>query len=340
MQVDKWGNIEDYEIFKFTLENRNGTQAEFSNYGAHWLSLRHLNMASQFTDLLLGYETLEELIYDKFFFGSTIGRFANRIAKGKFRVEDQEYTLSVNNGPNHLHGGSGFNTKVWDYKIVEDKIQFTYLSKDSEDGYPGNLKVHVTYSLSDDDELIIDYFASTDAPTIVSLTNHAYFNLNGSGSILDHKLQINSEKFTPIDSTSIPLGYLKSVSKTPFDFRTPKLIRNQITMEDEQLVMGSGFDHNYVLQYDSLLYNAATLISESSGRGMDVFTTMPGIQFYSGNFLDGVKGKGGANYKKNNGVCLETQFFPDSPNHMSFPSAILNPMELYRHQSVYKFYNL
>jgi aldose 1-epimerase len=287
---------------------------------------------------------LEGFIEQSYYFGCIAGRYANRIAKGRFALNGIEYTLAQNDGPNHLHGGiKGFDKVVWDAEEVGDgaALKLTYLSKDGEENYPGNLSAQVIYTLTDDDALRIDYYATTDQDTIVNLTNHAYFNLAdcGAGDILSHELAINADRFTPVDDTAIPTGELRSVAGTPMDFSQPTAIGARIDQDDEQLRFGGGYDHNWVLKSsDGSLALAATVKEPTSGRVLKVYTTEPGIQFYSGNFLDGsFAGKGCVVYQKRSGLCLETQHFPDSPNKPDFPSTVLRPGEEYRTTTVFKF---
>jgi aldose 1-epimerase len=295
-------------------------------------------------DVVLGHDDLKTYQDNKEnFFGALIGRYGNRIAKGKFKLDGKEYKLEVNDGVNSLHGGlNGFHKKVWDGKLVDDHtLELTYLSKDGEAGYPGNLQVKVTYSLGDDNSIKISYNATTDKETVLNLTNHAYFNLNGAGdkTITDHLLTLEADEFTPVDSTLIPTGKLQRVAGTPFDFRKAKLIGTNINDADPQLKNGKGYDHNWVLRAGSGLRTAATVSSAKSGIVMEVSTDQPGIQFYSGNFLtDKVNyGKANATYGYRSAFCLETQHFPDSPNQTNFPSTVLKPGATYNSSTVYKF---
>ena len=266
-----------------------------------------------------------------------MGRFANRIANGQFELEGKRYQLAQNDGPNHLHGGNkGFDKVVWQAKQAENGIQLSYESEDGDENYPGNLLVKVIYRL-EDNALRIDYEAKTDAATIINLTNHSYFNLSGADTILEHELKLNADRFTPIDKTFIPTGDLANVAKTPFDFREFHPIGERIFDQNEQLQFADGYDHNWVLNSDDNLTLAATLREHTTGRQLEVFTTQPGIQFYSGNMLPELKGKGGKLYEKHAGQCLETQHFPDSPNKPLFPSVVLNPDEIYKQSTVFKF---
>jgi len=329
----------------FILRNKNHVEAAFTNYGARILSLRVPDQSGNLTDVVVGFGSIENYQQSsERYFGATIGRYGNRIAKGKFQLDGKEYSIFINNTPNALHGGKkGFQDVVWDAKqLNEQTLEFTYLSKDMEEGFPGNLQVKVIYSLSDDNELIINYEASTDKKTIVNLTNHAFFNLNGegSGSILDHTLQINAERYTPVDSTLIPLGEIASVAGSPFDFRKSLRIGERINDNNIQLKYGKGYDHNYVLNpgKNGEMKAAATVRGDKSGIVMEVFTQEPGLQFYSGNFMKSKNTfKGGTNDDFRTAFCLETQHFPDSPNQPHFPSTILKPGELYKTKTIYKF---
>ena len=329
----------------YTLTNSKGVEAKITNYGAIVVSMRVPDKNGKFDDVVLGYDTLDGYLKDKTYFGGIVGRYANRIAKGKFSLDGKQYTLAVNNGENHLHGGiKNFETMVWKAKssIVKDgaSLELNYFSRDGEEGYPGNMKVKVIYTLTENNELKIEYTATTDKDTVVNLTNHSYFNLAGAGSgnILNHLMQINADRFTPTDSGSIPTGELRNVKSTPFDFSVPTAIGARIEDPDEQLKLGSGYDHNYVLNKNNQsLTLAAKVYEPTTGRGLEVFTTEPGVQFYSGNFLDGVKGKNGKVYQKRDAFCLETQHYPDSPNQPQFPTTVLKPAQKYTQTTIYKF---
>lgn len=330
-----------------TLTNTNGIQATITTYGGAVVSLLVPDRDGKLGDIVLGFETLEEYVEKSPYFGCITGRYANRIAKGKFTLNDVAYTLAQNDGENHLHGGTkGFDKIVWwAAEEMSDKdgvgLALTYLSEDGEAGYPGNLSVKVTYTLTDIDELRIDYAAITDKDTVVNLTNHTYFNLadGGAGDILGHELMIDADRFTPVDANQIPTGELRSVASTPMDFLQMTAIGARIGQDDEQLRLGLGYDHNWVLNNPGgALALAASVQEPTTGRAVEVYTTEPGIQFYSGNFLDGtITGKGGKIYHKRHGLCLETQHFPDSPNQPDFPSTVLKPGEMYQTTTVYRF---
>ena len=340
IQKESFGQTgEGKQINLYTLTNINGIRARIMNYGATLVSLEVPDRKGKLGDIVLGYDSLEGYIKGSSYFGATVGRFANRIAKGKFKLNKVEYQLATNDGENHLHGGNkGFNRRVWDAKEVKMKegvgVELTYLSKDGEENYPGNLKVTVLYTLTNDNELKISYKAETDKPTIINLTNHSYFNLagQGSGDILSHELMLNADRYTPVDKGLIPTGEIKSVKGTPMDFNKPMPIGSRIDQ------VPGGYDHNYVLNKgkDSLSL-VARVYEPASGRVMEVYTNEPGVQFYSGNFLEGEKGKAGKVYNKHYAFTMETQHFPDSPNHLNFPSTILNPGEVYTQLTVYKF---
>lgn len=330
----------------YTLTHKNGISAKITNYGGIVMSLNVPDKSGQFSDIVLGFETAEEYLKPHPYFGALIGRYGNRIAKGKFTLERKEYILAQNDGPNSLHGGlKGFDKVIWDAKPLdtpdEPALELTYLSEDGEEGYPGNLLIKVIYTLTNDNELRIDYTATSDETTVINLTNHSYFNLAGAGygPILDHEVLLNAAHFTPIDETLIPTGEIRPVAGTPFDFTEPTKIGLHINGDDEQLKFGLGYDHNWVLNSsDSSLALAARVFEPGSGRVMEVWTTEPGIQFYSGNFLDGSNiGKGGKVYQHRYGFCLETQHFPDSPNHPNFPSTVLKASQTYTSTTVYKF---
>ncbi len=335
----------------FTLVNQKGGEARITEYGATVVSLKMPDRSGKSDDIVLGMNSLDEYTNAAYlkanpYFGAIAGRYANRIAKGQFLLEGKKYQLTTNNGANHLHGGkAGFDKVFWTGRDVSAQngsaVEFTYQSKNGEEGYPGNLTAKVVYTLTGDNELKIDYTATTDKETVVNLTHHSYFNLAGAGSgdILTHKLQINADKFTSINNESIPLGELKAVENTPFDFRQTKEIGKDIQANDEQLKNGKGYDHNFVLNgAGDTMRQAAIVTEDKSGRVMEVTTTEPGIQLYTGNFLDGsLKGKNGAVYNLRNGFCLETQHYPDSPNHADYPSTVLKPGEIYQTSTVYKF---
>jgi aldose 1-epimerase len=334
------------EIYLYTLANGNGMEAAIINFGATLVSLKVADRNGKFADVVLGYDTLEEYANSSNYFGATVGRYGNRIAHGNFTLDGVQYTLALNNGENSLHGGiKGFNKVVWTSKEISSKdgqsLQLNYLSKDGEEGYPGNLSVQVVYTLTDRNELQIDYSASTDKDTIVNLTHHSYFNLRGQGEgdILNHLLTLNADRFTPVDAGLIPTGELRNVEGTPFDFRTPVAIGARINQKDEQLKLGNGYDHNWVLnrKADGQLSLAAKVWEPSTGRTMEVWTTEPGVQFYTGNFLDGKPGNGGKAYNFRYALCLETQHFPDSPNHPDFPTTVLKPGAHFRSKTVYHF---
>ena len=329
----------------YTLRNRNGLEVQITNYGGAVVSIRTPDRSGEMTDIVLGYDQPQGYVDDPTFFGALIGRYANRIAKGKFSLKGVEYQLALNNAPNHLHGGvRGFNKAIWQPREVSradgSALELSYLSKDGEEGYPGNLSVKVTYILTNANELRIEYSATTDKETIVNLTNHSYFNLAGAGAgpILQHVLRINASRFTPIDETSIPTGELKPVKGTPFDFTQGTVIGSRIDQGDEQLRFGKGYDHNFVLNKKGKeLSLAAEVYEPKSGRVLEMWTTEPGVQLYTGNFLDNAHGKAGKVYNKREAFCLEAQHFPDSPNQPSFPSPVLEPNQRYTQTTVYKF---
>ncbi|MCF7859530.1 MAG: galactose mutarotase [Candidatus Cloacimonetes bacterium] len=330
----------------YTLMNRNQMKVSITNYGGIITSIIVPDKNGKMSDVVLGYDNVEDYIENSPYFGAIIGRYGNRIARGKFSIGDEIYQLATNNEPNHLHGGQkGFDKVIWDAKIIDEKehasIKLSYYSKDGEEGYPGNLKVDVVYALTDNNELVIKYFAKTDKITICNLTNHTYFNLKDAGKseILGQQLLINADYFTPIDSTLIPIGEMKLVENTPFDFRSLKNIGDDIDEESEQIKNGIGYDHNFVLnESEKELKLAARLIDQSSGRSLEIKTTEPGLQFYSGNFLDGtIEGKYGIFYNHRTGLCLEPQHFPDSPNQPSFPTTLLTPDDNYESRTVYRF---
>jgi aldose 1-epimerase len=329
----------------YTLTNVQGVEARIMTYGGIVVSLKVPDGNGKLGDVVLGYDTLEGYLKNNTpYFGAVIGRYGNRIARGSFTLSGHEYILAKNNGENHLHGGiKGFDKVVWRAAEINSHdgvgLALTYLSKDGEEGYPGNLSAKVVYTLTNQNELKIEYVGTTDKETVVNLTNHSYFNLAGAGNILKHDLMISADQFTPVDQGLIPEGALRSVKDTPMDFTQAKAIGARIDQQDSQLVFGKGYDHNWVLnQTDGKLSLAARVHDPESGRVLEVYTTEPGVQFYSGNFLDGtIKGKGGQVYQKRAGLCLETQHFPDSPNRPDFPSTILKPGQTYATTTVYRF---
>lgn len=346
------GSVEKAEIGKtkegatvesYTLKNKNGVVAKVMTYGATLTEMHVPDQDGKQADVVLGFADLDKYLAGHPFFGSTAGRVANRIAKGKFTLDGKEYTLATNNGPNTLHGGiKGFDKQVWEAKQVNSPdgpgVQFHYVSKDGEEGFPGNLDTTVTYTLTNDNALRISYKATTDKATPVNLTNHSYWNLGGenSGTILDEILYVNADKYTPVDDTQIPTGELKSVKGTPFDFTTPTPIGARIEQTGGN---PTGYDHNYVLNHaPGQIGLAARLTDPQSGRVMECWTDQPGVQVYTGNFLDGtLTGIGGKPYVKHAAVCLETQHFPDAINHPDFPSTVLRPGETYQTTTIYKF---
>ncbi|HYF29584.1 MAG TPA: aldose epimerase family protein [Chitinophagaceae bacterium] len=329
----------------YVLRNKNNMQAAFTNYGGRLVSLLVPGKDGKLVDVVVGMSGVRAFVEStEPYFGATIGRYGNRIANGKFTLDGKEYNLPKNNGPNTLHGGTkGFQYVVWEAKMIDDKtLELTYLSKDGEEGFPGNLQVKVTYSLTDSNELKMDYEATTDKKTVVNLTNHAFFNLNGegSGTINDHVLWINASRYTPVDSTLIPTGKIEPVAGTPFDFTNPTAIGARVNNDHVQLKYGRGYDHNFVLNENkgTGLNHAATVTGDKSGIVMDIYTAEPGLQFYGGNFMQGKNSfKNGKKDEFRTAFCLETQHFPDSPNQPSFPSTVLQPGQTYKTSSVYKF---
>jgi len=327
----------------FTLRNKNGLVAQITNYGAIIVSIFVPDRKGNFSDIVQGYDNIADYINGNSpYMGAVCGRCANRIAGGKFSLAGKQYSLAVNNGPNHLHGGiKGFNKVVWHVVNASGSgIKMEYFSVDGEEGYPGSLKVSVTYTLTDANELRTDYVATSDKATVVNLAGHSYFNLagEGSGSVYDQELMINGRFFTPTDETNIPTGEILSVKGTPLDFTNAKKIGQDIDKEDEQLRFGAGYDHNWVLDHRTgTLGLAASAHDPFSGRVMEVYTTQPGVQLYTANWIDGEKGKGGRKYGRRWAFCLETQHYPDAINKPHFPSTILNPGEEYKHICMYKF---
>ena len=338
--------IDNQEVSLFSLKNKNGFICQITNYGARIVSFFVPIKDKASIDVILGYDSIDDYQKDDYYLGVVAGRYANRIANGKFILDAKEYSLFVNNGPNALHGGQkGFDKVVWKARPFlnekeEESLELSYLSIDGEEGFPGNLKVNVTYTLTNKNEIKIDYNAETDAKTVLNLTNHAYFNLKGAGegSIISHDLVLNADYFTPTDAGAIPTGEIRSVSNTPMDFRIAHKIGERINEDYIELKQGIGYDHNWVLNKESnALSHVATVSEASTGIQMNVFTTEPGVQFYSGNYLNIKKGKDSKSYPTRSGFCLETQHFPDSPNHEDFPSTVLNPNETYTQTTIYQF---
>jgi aldose 1-epimerase len=340
---DLWGNTDGKEVYLFTLTNDAGNVIKLTNFGAkiNWIEIPDKNGKKD--NITFGYDTFEETLNGDMSFGSVVGRFANRIAHGKFSLDGVEYTTPLNNGPNTLHGGpKGWHSVVWDAEIVKESkepaVRFSYLSPDMEMGFPGNVNVSVVYTWTNNNEIVMDYTYTTDKKTIVNVTNHAYFNLHGmgNGTILDHELTIKASAFTPVDSVMIPTGEIRPVAGTPFDFTTPHTIGERIDENYDQLILGKGYDHNFIL--DNKEEPDVTLYDPQSGRMLEVITDQPGMQFYCGNFLDGTKkGHGGKPLNHRSGLCLEADHFPDSPNQPSFPTVIINPGETGKTQTIYRF---
>jgi aldose 1-epimerase len=343
-----WGKTADGQaVDLYVLTNRGGMEAAITNFGGAVVWLKVPDRDGKLGDVVLGYDSVEGYEHDTAHLGALIGRYGNRIGHAQFSLDGKTYTLAKNNGDNSLHGGvKGFDKKVWTAKQIPAKdgqtLELSYLSKDGEEGFPGSLKVTVTYTLTDTNVLRIVYHATTDKKTVVNLTNHSYFNLKGpgSGDILATVLTIEADKFTPVDAGMIPTGELRDVTGTPFDFRKPTAIGARIGQDDEQLKLGNGYDHNFVVRRGAGEKGealAARAFESGTGRVMEVWTTEPGVQLYTANFLDGVKGKGGVVYARRTAFCLETQHYPDSPNQPKFPSVVLNPGAIYHTTTTYKF---
>jgi aldose 1-epimerase len=343
IQIEDFGKLPDGSgVKRYTLKNKNGLVAKVIEYGAILSELWVPDRQGRTANVVAGFDNLDQYVKGCPFFGATTGRYANRIARGKFTLEGREYTLATNNGPNALHGGlKGFDKQLWKSETLrsmngEQSVRFTYLSKDGEEGYPGNLNVTVTYTLTGDNSLVIDYLATTDQTTIVNLTNHSYFNLAGSGDILNHEVRVSADRYTPVNDQLIPTGELAPVAGTPFDFQQPAKIGARFP----QLTNNPrGYDHNLILKRNGPNLETIAWVSEpTSGRRMEVLTTEPAMQLYTGNFLDGkLTGIGGINYKQHSAFCLETQHFPDSPNHPHFPTTILRPGETFKSTTAYRF---
>ncbi len=340
-----FGNTPDGSaITLYTLHNAKGAEVSICNYGGLVTSLKVPDRNGNLGDVVLGYNNLADYIKSSPYFGALIGRYGNRIAKGHFVLDGSEYSLATNNGPNALHGGlKGFDKVVWQARPFQSKwgpaLELTCLSKDGEEGYPGNLSVKAVYTFTDNNALRLEYTATTDKDTVVNLTHHSYFNLAGKGDILNHVVMINADKFTPVDSTLIPTGDLKSAEGTPFDFRTPTAIGARIKQDDEQLKFGNGYDHNWCINNDTgSVRLMASVYEPTTGRVLEVLSAEPGLQFYSGNFLDGtLTGKAGRVYQFRDAFCMEPQHYPDSPNKPNFPSVVLKPGAVYHNTLIYRF---
>lgn len=344
---ERFGQVDGKEIDIYTLTNENDARVKVINYGAIVVSLKVPDRDGNFADVVTGYDSLSDYINDNSFFGAIVGRYGNRIAKGKFQLDGNEYQLTINDGENHLHGGTtGFYKAIWDAETVESEtgpsVKLSLVSPDGDEGYPGTVTISVTYTLTNNNELRIDYEGTTDKPTILNPTHHSYFNLSGdfNNTILDQELFIDADSFTPVDSVLIPTGEFSPVENTPMDFRKPTEIGQRINDDYLQLKYGRGYDHNWVLNNykKGVVRKVASLYNRRSGRLMEVLTDQPGLQFYSGNFLNGtIVGKGGIVYKHRTALCLETQHYPDSPNKPEFPSVVLRPGEVYKQTTIYKF---
>jgi len=343
VKKEVFGNHDGKEVYLLTLTNKAGNIIKLTNYGAkiNWIEVPDKNGKKE--NITFGYDNFDATQKGDMSFGSVVGRYANRIAKGKFNLDGVDYTLPVNNGPNTLHGGpAGWHSVVWNTEVLKDSqypsVKFTYKSPDMEQGFPGTVNAEVIYTWTDKNEIIMDYKCTTDKETVVNITNHAYFNLHGAGNgdILDHVLTLKASAFTPVDSVMIPTGEIRKVAGTPFDFTTPHTIGERIGEKYDQLILGKGYDHNFLL--DNKEYVDVTVYEPTSGRVLEVITDQPGMQFYSGNFLDGTKiGHGGKPYKFRSGLCLESGHYPDSPNHPEFPSTVLNPGDTLKTRTIYRF---
>jgi aldose 1-epimerase len=343
VKKEVFGNKDGKEVYLLTLTNKAGNIIKLTNYGAkiNWIEVPDKNGKKE--NITFGYDNFEATQKGDMSFGSVVGRYANRIAKGKFSLDGVGYTLPINNGPNTLHGGpAGWHSVVWNTEVLKDtqypSVKFTYVSPDMEQGFPGTVNAEIIYTWTDKNEIIMDYKCTTDKETVVNITNHAYFNLHGAGNgdILDHVLTLKASSFTPVDSVMIPTGEIRKVAGTPFDFTTPHVIGERIGEKYDQLILGKGYDHNFLLDHNGDV--DVTVYEPVSGRVLEVITDQPGMQFYSGNFLDGTKiGHGGKPYKFRSGLCLESGHYPDSPNHPEFPSTVLNPGDTLKTRTIYRF---
>ncbi len=343
VKKDVFGSHDGKEVYLLTLTNKAVNVIRLTNFGAkiNWIEVPDKNGKKD--NITFGYDSFDATVAGDMSFGSVVGRYANRIAKGKFTIDGVEYNTPLNNGPNTLHGGpKGWHSVVWDTEILKDNkfpsVKFSYVSPDMEQGFPGKVNVSVTYTWTDDNEIKMDYVYSTDKKTIVNVTNHAYFNLHGAGNgdILDHVLTLKAAAFTPVDSVMIPTGEIRQVAGTPFDFTTPHAIGERINEKYDQLILGKGYDHNYLLNSKEEVN--VTVYEPVSGRMLEVITDQPGMQLYTGNFLDGTKiGHGGKAFNYRSGMCLESGHYPDSPNHPDFPTTIINPGEVFKTTTIYRF---
>ncbi len=348
LSQESFGTKEGIPVELYTLRNAKGMEARITNYGGIVVSLKVPDRTGQPGDVVLGFDSLDGYLSPAYaksnpYFGALIGRYGNRIGKARFTLGGKEYKLAANNGVNHLHGGvKGYDKVIWDAKPLpgeEPALELHYLSKDGEEGYPGNLDIKAVYTITKDNGLKVDFTATTDKETVLNLTHHSYFNLAGKGDILSHEVMINADRTTPVDSGLIPTGELRAVKGTPFDFNTPAAIGARIGQDDEQLKFGKGYDHNWVINKNAgELALMAQVYEPTSGRVLEVLSTEPALQFYSGNFLDGtLTGKGGWVYQFRNGFCMEPQHYPDSPNKPAFPSTVLKPGDTYRNTIIYRF---
>lgn len=343
VKKDAFGTLNGKEVYLLTLKNRSGNVIRLTNYGAkiNWIEVP--DRKGKMDNITFGYDTFDETLKGDMSFGSVVGRFANRIANGKFTLDGIVYNTPLNNGPNTLHGGpAGWHSVVWDTEILKDNkypaVKFTYISPDMEEGFPGTVNASITYTWTDNNEIVMDYTCTTDKRTVINVTNHAYFNLHGAGNgdILDHVLTLKASSFLPVDSVMIPTGEIRPVAGTPFDFTTPHSIGERIGENYDQLILGKGYDHNFILDNKDEVY--VTVFDPESGRMLEVITDQPGMQLYTGNFLDGTKiGHGGKPFNYRSGLCLESGHYPDSPNHPDFPSTVLNPGETFKSTTIYRF---
>lgn len=345
-EFKSWGNVDGRDVYLYHLQNANGMRVDVTNFGATITSISAPDRLGNFADIALGYDGLHGYIDDAHYMGSIVGRYANRIAGGLVELDGKQYQLTVKPGGYHHHGGAvGFNKKVWESALIINDgvpaIRMEYLSADGEEGFPGNLSVTVTYTLTDENKLIVDFLAVTDKSTLLNLTQHSYFNLAGhaGGSILDHELILPLESYLPVNKSQVPNGEIAAVANTPFDFKSAKAIGKDINSEDEQLLLSDGYDHSWVIKTENTpeLKPAAQVTEPRSGRVLKVYTIEPAVHLYPGNALDGVAGKNGMRYNRRSGFCLETQQYPDAPNQPHFPNTVLEPGEVFRSQTIFEF---